>query len=291
MPRGNGSIATETASVDKADAEARNVVVPLDGSRRATRAILPARRLAAALGLPIGVVTVGEDRSPIDRAALESIRAENHLHWTDIIRSVSVAEGIAACAGERDAIIVMATGGRGRSVAIVGSTATTVVSRSTRPVMLVGPGTEVFERRPIEELVVAVSGTRSGESICGPALSMARLYGFEVHFVTVVNRTPESADPQTPSDRRFGPVGDEHAYMADLVGRYETSGQQIVGSVISDPLTPAGGLANMMRRRPQSLLVLGTKNRAGMARLRHGSVASRILSESPVPSIMIPSTS
>ncbi len=266
----------------------RNIVVPLDGSRRAARAILPARRLAAALGLPVGVITVSESAKGLDQSELNSIQVDNRLHWSEVVRSPAAAEGISLCARERDAIVVMATGGRGRSVAIVGSTATDVVKHSNRPVMLVGRGTEVFERRPIRGLIVAVNGRSSGESICAPAVDLAMAQGFDLDFVTVVQPTPESADPQGPSDRRFGPPGDAEAYMSDLVSRYAATDLALEGSVLYDPLAPAGGLAQMMRWRPQSILVLGTRSRTGMARLRHGSIASRIVSESPVPSLMLP---
>lgn len=285
----NDPIDQAITSIDT-EAEPRNVVIPLDGSRRATRALLPARRFSAALGLPLGAITVAEDRPRIERAELESIRAANRMQWSDVVLSSNAAEGINACAIEHDAIVVMATGARSRSAAIVGSTAASVVGNSKWPVVLVGPGTEVSERRPIVELVVAVSGTASGESICGPAVSLAEASGFGVHFVTVVQPTLEPANPQTSWDRRFGPPGDEHAYMADLVSRHQTPGVRITGSAISDPISPASGLAQMMRHRPQAVLVLGTTSRTGMARFRHGSVASRIVNQSPTPAIMIPTT-
>lgn len=268
--------------------EPRNVMVPVDGSRRAARAILPGRRLAAALGLPIGVVTVATPGSAPDRSMLESVADDQRLHWSEIIRSEDVGAGIVAQARKHDAIVSMATGARGRSVALVGSTAVDVVKHSTRPVMLVGPGTEVFERRPITELVVALSGSPSGEAICEPAAALATAHGFALHLVTVVQPTPEPANPESPSDRSFGPAGDEHEYIARIVARFKTPDLPVVGSVIYDPLSPAGGLAHMMRRRPQSVLVLGTSSRTGMDRLRRGSVASRIVSESPVPAIMLP---
>jgi nucleotide-binding universal stress UspA family protein len=156
--------------------------------------------------------------------------------------------------------------------------------------MLVGPGTEVSERRPIEELVVAVSGTVDGESICQPAIELADADRFAVHFVTVVEADSEPTDPRSAgASRRFGPAGDEHAYIADLTRRHERPGVRVEGSVIHDPLSPASGLARMMRRRPQSILVLGSTARTGLARLRHGSVAGRIIAESPAPAIVVAS--
>ncbi len=276
------------AMIEHRDTGPRQIIVTLDGSRRAARAILPARRLAAALGLPIGAITVAGPRTELDFPSLETLQTKHRLHWVDVVQSSSAAAGIAAAARERDALVVMATGSRNRSVAMVGSTASSVVKHAARPVMLVGPGTEISERRPIKELVVAVSGTTSGEVACEPAVQLAEAYGFDLRFVTVVPPTPAPADPQTPSDRKFGPVGDEHDYIADLVARHQSRGLHLEGSVIYDPLSPAGGLAHMMRHHPQSLLVVGTSGRDGLARLRHGSVASTIVSESPVPSIMVP---
>lgn len=266
----------------------RTVMVPVDGSTRADRALRPGRRLADALGVPIGAVTVTKPGTEGDRSMLESAVADHRLQWSEVIHAEDVGEALVADALDRTAIISMATGGRGRSVAIVGSTAVDVVKHSTLPVMLVGAATEIFEDQPINELVVAVSGRTSGESICTPAIELATTFGFAVHFVTVVQPTPEPADSDSPAGRSFGPAGDEHEYMADLVKRFDTPELGLTGSVIYDPLSPAGGLAPMMRRRPQSVLVLGTKSRTGMDRLRRGSIASRIVSESPVPSIMLP---
>ncbi len=254
-------------------AEPQNVVIPLDGSQRAARAILPAQRLAVALGLPAGVITVSGDRPAIRGDELAAIQSENRLQWSEVVSSTSPADGIAECAAQRDAIVVMATGSRGRSVAIIGSTAASVVGGAIRPVMLVGPETDVFEQRPIKELVVAVSGTESGESICRPALDLAQANGFDVHFVTVVQPTPEPANPQTAARRRFGPDGNGDAYMNDLVVRFETPGVNVGGTVLHDPLSPASAIAHLLGRRirpdsagrtvdpPPSVLVLGTKSR------------------------------
>ena len=239
--------------------------------------------LAAAIGLPVGAMTVATPESDPDPSVLESIVSEQRLHWSTTVRSEDVAEGISACAREHDAIISMATSGSERSAAIVGSTAVDVVKHATWPVMLVGPGAEVVERRPITELVVAVSG-RGDESICGAAAALAETYGFGLRLVTVAPRTGGSVD----SMGSFGPQGDADAYVASLVARIETSGLEVVGEVIRDPESPASGLAQTMRHRPQALLVLGTRSRTGLERLRRGSVASSIVAASPVPTVLLP---
>jgi nucleotide-binding universal stress UspA family protein len=266
----------------------RNVVIPLDGSRHADRGILQGKRIAKALHLGIGAMTVAVNAEEGRFAMLNEVVADEHLDWSETALSPRVAEGINAVAQERAAIVSMATHGHGRSVALIGSIPEEVVRHCALPVMLIGPGVEIYEQGPIEELVVAVGGSLAGEVICAPAAAWAHEFGFQLHFVTVVQPTPEPADPAAPSDRWFGPAGDEHAYMADLVSRYESPGLDVNGSVIYDPISPASGLAQMLRERPDAVLVLGTHGRTGMTRLVHGSVASNIVSESPVPVLMFP---
>jgi nucleotide-binding universal stress UspA family protein len=124
--------------------------------------------------------------------------------------------------------------------------------------------------------------------VCEPAARWATDHGLLLHLVTVVQPTPESADPETPSDRWFGPAGDEHAYIAGLLSRFGSPGLNVEGSVVYDAVSQAGGIAQMLREVSDALLVLGTHGRTGMSRLVHGSVASNIVAESPVPVLMFP---
>ena len=270
------------------EVEARNIVVPLDGSRRAVRAILPARRLAAALGLPVGVISVAETRGGLTRPELDAIVAEHRLHWALDVRASSAVDGIVDTVRGHDAIVVMTSGGHGRSAAVVGSTAAGVVERSPRPVMLVGHGTEVAERRPISELVVAVSGAAADMSLCGVAVSLARTYDFELRFVTVVASTSESGDARRTRTDGSAPLGDARGYLDGLVDHWGGGGVRLVGSTIHDPISAASGLAQMLQRRPQAVLVVGSAGRVGLTLLRHDSTSSAIVSESPVPTIVVP---
>ena len=265
-----------------------NVVIPLDGSRHADRGIRPGKRIAAALHLGIGVMTSGAHPADLDDSILDEAVEDENLDWSATSLSPHVAEAIVEVSRNHDAMVCMATHGHGRSVALIGSIPEDVVRQSPMPVLLVGPGADIYEDEPIRELVVAVSGDVEDEMVCEAALGWAVAYSLRLRFVTVVQPTPEPLDPSRPSDRWFGPDGDEDAFMADLVRRYEAPGRDVDGAVVYDPVSPAGGLAQMMRSKPEAILVLGTHGRTGMSRLVHGSVASNIVAESPTPVLMFP---
>ncbi len=265
-----------------------NVLVPLDGSSHADRGLRPARRIAAALGLGVGAVTVASAADDLDESVLEEAVADQHLDWSTTALSVSVADAIADVAREHDAMVCMATHGHGRSVALIGSIPEDVVRQSSLPVLLVGPSADVYEDGPIREFVVAVSGDESDDTVCGVAVEWAAAYDLDVRFVTVVQSAPAPVDATAPSDRWFGPAGDEHLYVADLVLRFERSGVDVAGEVVHDAVSVAGGLAQFMRSTPGSVLVVGTHGRTGMPRFVHGSVASKIVAASSVPVLMLP---
>lgn len=265
-----------------------NVVIPIDGSRHADRAIGQGKRIGTALGLGIGVMTVGSSVSEIDETFLDEAVADENLDWSVAVVSADIAGAIAEVARQDDALVCMATRGNGRSVALTGSVAEDVVRQSSMPVLLVGPGCIVEEDGPIRELVVAVSGSDSCDMVCRAAVEWADAYRLRLRFVTVVQPTPEPINPATPSDRWFGPEGDEHEYIADLVGRFRAPGLDLDGEVVYDAVSPAGGLALLLRSKPDAILVMGTHGRTGVSRLVHGSTAANIVAESPVPALMLP---
>jgi nucleotide-binding universal stress UspA family protein len=266
-----------------------NVLIPLDGSRHAERALPQGMRLAELLGCRAGAVQVVTPEEHDDRTVLVNAVADAGLDWSERVVDTDVARGIITAAVEHHAVVCMATRGHGRSVALIGSIPEEVVRRSSLPVMLIGPGVDVHASGPIRQLIVAVDGTQFGEEICAPACAWASEFGLKVHFLTVVQPSLESADHAKPSDRWFGPSGDVHAYMADLVSRHEVLATGVDGSVVYDPISPAGGLVQMLRRSPDAILALGTHGRTGMSRLVHGSTASKTVAETSAPVLMFPS--
>lgn len=268
-----------------------SVMIPLDGSRHADRGILPGKRIAQAFGLDVGVVEVVENASAADRSILDEAVRDEHLDWSEVAIGRDVAAALAAVAVERDAVVCMATQGHGRSDALMGPIPDGVLRRSETGVVLVGPGADVYEDMPIRRLVVAVDGTPSSVAVCDSAVGWAA-HGddLSVQFATVVETPVEPTPPDGVTARWFGPQGDEHAYIDQLVERFSAagSGTEVCGAVVADPISPAGGLAHLLRDLPDTLLVIGMHGASGRSRLVPGSVASHIVAAVPVPVLIFP---
>jgi nucleotide-binding universal stress UspA family protein len=265
-----------------------NVVVPVDGSRYSTRAIEPAKALALCIGADIGVVRLVRDRSDEDLHDLENLVEDHALDWCQLVVDSDVAHGICAVADEHDALICMATHGQGRATAVLGSTAEAVLAWTQTPVVLVGRGVDRGQHRTVGRLVVPLDGHADSELACEPALRWARQLQLTVNFITVAPPAIEPLRSDQEPLRVFGPPGDPDAYIAGIVDRYRTEDVTVAGEVLYDPVSPASGLALLLRDVKDAVVIMATHDRHGLQRFIHGSVAGSIVDKSPAMAVLLP---
>ena len=121
----------------------KKVYVPLDGSERAEAALGAAVPLATRLGAELVLLSarrpdvgIGTTRTYLDARAASLDRPARSL----LVLDRDPAAAIALAANEQDAVVCMATRGRGAfRQAVLGSVAEEVVRASTTPLVLVGP--------------------------------------------------------------------------------------------------------------------------------------------------------
>ncbi|MBP1589262.1 MAG: universal stress protein [Kiritimatiellae bacterium] len=120
------------------------LVVPVDGSPHAYRALQEASELANALALPLVIVAVAEN--PADRAHAEELAAEAHslVRAHDCAAATLVAEGAPAqrileIAGQTSSpLVIMGAYGHGWIYdRLIGSTAARILAAGTVPVLFV----------------------------------------------------------------------------------------------------------------------------------------------------------
>jgi nucleotide-binding universal stress UspA family protein len=185
----------------------------------------------------------------------------------------------------RDAVACMASHGRGRSAALVGSVATEVVARGRDTVVLVGPLYDEEQRG--RAVLACVDDSPASAGLVPVARRWAEMLREPLVVVTVAEPVPESPRGG-PEHRRFGPQGDIDAFLAALVAPLRAGGVAVETRVIWDPVSPAAGLALHLREHPAFLAALTSHARTGLHRAVFGSVAAAVVRTSSSPVLVMP---
>ena len=265
------------------------LVVPLDGSPLAERGLGPARGLAERLGARVHLVSVSSSPEEAEsrRTELSALAAADHLSW-EVVPADHEREAIEATRDRLSpALVCMATHGRGRSAALVGSVATALLRHSDVPVLLVGPRATLGDPPP-KRLVVCVDGSAESEELVTVAAAWASALGLAMSLVTVAEPVPESVREHGHHLRMFGPAIDADQYIAGLVGQWRDRVPGIDGTALYNPVTVGGAVVEHLETEPPALVLLGTRARTGLSRLVLGSVAAAVVHESPYPALVVP---
>jgi nucleotide-binding universal stress UspA family protein len=300
------------------------VLVPLDGSEVAERA-LPlasglARRAGATLqllhvhvplpadpiyveGLPLLDEHLHPRRREHERAYLEQVRARVAA---DVPTSVTLLDGSAAGAIARHAatsrawLVVLTTHGRGGvERAWLGSVTDELARVSPVPLLVVRP--EPPAAPAIARVLVPLDTSQTSEAILEHAVRIARIEGAELVLLAIVR--PLAAAVWLPE----GPIGATPVpEPEDVLRRQETAARAYLERTAAT-LAAAGIRARTRLEVAPSvapavlaaaaaegagLIAMATHGRSGLARLALGSVADKVVRGGQVPVLLFrPSTS
>lgn len=265
------------------------VILPVDGSDFAWRALGPAAALAdqcdAALEI-LQVVTLPDDALPAEDLLRETVamtRASTPTTaaclgnpiFTVITMGETVATTVAAhVASVPGSITVMSSVGRGRSAAMIGSVAEELLGALFGPVMVVGPDSRVDQTDFRGDLLVPVDGSETSESALGLAASLGISLGARVWVVSVVENTGGGGDTN------------ESAYVANLAHRLSEASHHEVSYEVLHGKHPDRAIVDQAAARAASLIVASTHGRTGLARIRAGSVAMKTVRHAPCPVVL-----
>ena len=173
------------------------LVVPLDGSEFAARALPVARAFVRQTGGRLLLMTTRwDDDVRTARDYLDEISAANQDVdvSTIVIADRPAASAIQLVARESPGrIVCMTTHGRGRiRWALLGSVAEEVVRESSDPVMLLGRHCRTDWPNNFRKMVVCVDGASAAPAVEPDAVEWAKALGLDVHVVTVIH--PLDAD-------------------------------------------------------------------------------------------------
>jgi nucleotide-binding universal stress UspA family protein len=280
------------------------VVVPLDGSELAERALVFGTAIAERTGAPVMLVRIA--RIGADEPEVAEIR--EYLRNTAARVSGRVqfevergrhADAIIKLAHEAgDPLIVMSTRGQGGIRRwMTGSVADEVVRHAGVPVLLVRGDKEMpsLDQFEIKNILLPVDGSSYSESAIDYAITIARAFDSQIHLVRVVD-TP-SAYAMLSRHMEVAATGDildeillsmrqeTDQYLEETAARIRRAGVKVKPVALDG--YPGEQVIEYERRGFFQLVVMATAGRSGVSRVVFGSVAERVLKLGRSPVMMI----
>jgi nucleotide-binding universal stress UspA family protein len=290
----------------------RHLLVPLDGSALAERALPYALHLASAMGARLTLMQCGAllatgkvpdfdveafAQQLREGEAVGALRASRRIEIEAVAHEVyldKVAEGICDVARDREAdLIVMSTHGRGGFRRLLyGSVADQVLRHAPAPVLLVSSTCDRRWKsgRPFR-ILVPLDGSLHSERALGIARDLSQALRPELLLVrTIEEPTPESYRFNPEGEPTQIPEGEEDLNEARLY--LETvAGRQGTAFASTDVLARLGEaapvIADAARDEDIDLIVMATHGRTGLERLAMGSVATKVLQFAHTPILLV----
>jgi nucleotide-binding universal stress UspA family protein len=266
----------------------QHLIVPTDGSDAAWSAADVAFDLARRCDATVEVVEfVSHDDDVEDTGNRLAARLRQHdtagadVRYAAMVAHHSVAAALAdLVAAQPDAVVVMASHGRGRSAALMGSVTEDLLRLEFGPLLVVGPrchSREISEPRDFSGPIIAtVDGSHDSES----ALALAVAWGIELQAEPWIVQV-------TDPDSTTGAGGDESAYPARLAGGLtQDSGHPVQFEVLHGSDIPIA-ISEFAKSASASMIVATTHGRSGLSRFVTGSTAAAIVHHAPCPVLLL----
>ena len=138
-----------------------------------------------------------------------------------------------------------------------------------------------------QHILLATDGSAASEHAAQLAVDLARTHGAKLTALYVVDPYPYlgigEANPM--GFQAYMSAALEHAAEAHakVIALCETAPAVTVQTRLVEDMAAAAGIAHSAQQVEADLVVVGSHGRTGVARLMLGSVAARVVAESPVP--------
>ena len=262
-----------------------HLVVALDGSPEAERAVPYGKQLAQKVGATLHLLHVEAAEEPGDSGIYRHVKdlamevgalAEVRPMGADEVPAGALIDRFLGELG--NATAVMATHGRGRvAAALLGSVTTKVVSAG-HAVVAVGPSVS-STAQPITRVLACVDASSFSEQVVAEAAGWAKALGAALWMIEVV-------DPKVRLPDSGGEALQESSYVHRLAQDIKSSGLDIEWEVLHDG--HAGrAIAAYAASEAGTLVALATHGRSGLRRAVVGSVAGDVLKNATVPVVLL----
>ena len=141
-----------------------------------------------------------------------------------------------------------------------------------------------------KHILLATDGSAASEHAARLAVQLARIHGARLTALYVVDPYPYlgigEANPlgfQAYMSAALQHAAEAHAGIMTLCEQASVPCQPRV----AEDVAAAAGIVQSARQVEADLVVVGSHGRTGVARLMLGSVASRVVAESPIPVLVV----
>lgn len=297
------------------------LLIPLDGSKTAERALPYARYLAEEKNVVVELLAVvdvvnmathmtAERALHLDTMVEDAVRASEKyleaiagtLNAAKINTVVDTGRPeeviIEKAAAEQNTLITMATHGRsGMNRWLLGSIAEKVLRGATNPVLLIR-AKEVIrtaDEPTLKSLIVPLDGSDLAEGVLPTAIEVAQQRDLEIVLIRTYN-IPTSAYAGVegyalPMDDLLKGMRDEAcAYLENKAGDVKKLGVARVSFEAKEGF-PADEIISFAKNLPGALIAMSTHGRSGVRRWVLGSVTETVVRHSDNPVLVIRATS
>lgn len=259
-----------------------HIIVPVDGSDASWRAADTAIALARRCDASVEMVEIVFDQPDVPEAVsrLTERLAERDTSGIPVATRVevapeSVSRSIADLVDEHpDATVVMASHGRGRSAALLGSVTEELLQQIFGPILVVGP--RALDPGFTGPIVATVDGSDASESALPLAAAWAIELGVEPWIVEV-----------TEPDLAVTADLNESAYPARLARRLSHDCGHAVQYDVLHGRHVHDEVASFAESLGASMVVASTHGRTGMSRFVVGSTAAAFVRNAPCPVLLV----
>lgn len=264
------------------DAPFTDILVPLDGSAAAGRALRPAVDLATRTGVPLRALRRAlsdEKQEATDYLAAVADRCAATIDLaTQVVDRESIPDAIIEGLGPGTLVCMSSHGRGGLSRAVIGSVTEALLRSLDRPALVVGPHlveTATFTGR----IVACIDGSHESRRTLAPAREWAATLELPLWLMEVVE---PGALPGWATHEDVVESAHVAALAAELDG--------VEGWDVLHDTDPARALVAMAASpsTPTALLVMDTHGRSGWDRFRLGSVTTATVHAATVPVLVVP---
>jgi nucleotide-binding universal stress UspA family protein len=278
----------------------RKILVAVDGSESSRNAFRQACRIARDDKSWITVLTA----IPIFQDQFDVLSMKEKVTRTLLEEGEKVLTGIIRLAKEEDTIIrpmlkegspsemildaaeegnydLIIMGRRGMSRierALVGSVTASVISHSSRDVLIVPKDTALGW----EHILFPTDGSKYSELASGKAIELANSYGSSLMVVSVVDVTDEFSSQAPEAVEEL--IRKAKRFVEDIKKR--ANGLKNIETLVKEGETYEV-ITNLARESMSNIIVMGSHGRTGMKRLLIGNVAEKVIGYAPCPVLIV----